>query len=126
LNILVYGTLKEGYSNNRLLQGHTKRGDFIVRDYKLYNCGFPVAWPSEGETIKGEIWDIGDSQETLRRLDGLESEGSMYNRTDVIALDAEGNEHPAQMYVGHPKNWSIDRLRECPKNESGEYVWSRG
>jgi gamma-glutamylcyclotransferase (GGCT)/AIG2-like uncharacterized protein YtfP len=125
LLVFVYGTLKEGYSNNRLLQGHPKIGDFIVQNYKLYNCGFPVAWPSEGEVITGELWDIGDSQETLRRLDRLESEGFMYNRTDVVAVGTDGIEEPAQMYVGHPRCWRPEELILCPKNESGAYVWFR-
>lgn len=123
--IFVYGTLKEGYGNNRLLMGHTKRGDFIVHNYKLYNSGFPVAWPSEGETITGELWDIGDSRETLQRLDRLESEGFMYNRTDVIAVGPDGIEEPAQMYVGGSKCWNTRELPECPKNPEGAYVWSR-
>lgn len=124
MKVFVYGTLKEGYGNNRLLTGHTKVGDFIVQNYKLYDCGFPVAWPSEGEFITGEIWDIHDSQETLLRLDRLEGEGSMYNRTDIVAINNDGQEELAQMYVGGPKYWDTERLRVCPKNSAGAYVWS--
>ena len=125
MKVFVYGTLKEGYGNNRRLQGHTKVGDFIVQGYKLYDCGFPVAWPSENEFIQGELWDIGESQETLRSLDALEAEGYMYNRTDIVARTPDGQEELAQMYVGHPKNWDLYHLAECPKNPDGAYVWSR-
>ena len=122
--VFVYGTLKEGYGNNRRLTGCKKLGPAKVSDFKLYDCGFPVAWPSKGEVITGELWDIEEKKEVLMSLDSLEGEGSMYNRTDVCALDSSGYEVPAQMYVGHPKNWDTSRLRICPKNEENAYIWS--
>jgi gamma-glutamylcyclotransferase (GGCT)/AIG2-like uncharacterized protein YtfP len=128
LKVFVYGTLKEGYGNNRRLQGCEKVGDFIVQNYMLYDCGFPVAWPSEGAVVTGELWDIGDtvsSQQVLRSLDSLEAEGFMYNRTDIVAVSPDGISEPAQMYVGNPKNWNLSSLTVCPKNEEGAYVWSR-
>lgn len=123
--VIVYGTLKRGYGNNRLLQTSTFVSEVTVPGYKLYNCGFPVAKPSENDIIRGELWDIKDSEEVLASLDRLESEGSMYDRVNVAALDPEGNEVAANMYVGCQPAWSRTNLPECPKNERNEYVWSR-
>ena len=122
MKVFVYGTLKSGYGNNRLLEGHTFVGSFVVNGFKLYNYGFPAAKEDENSKVRGEIWDIGDDQHTLRRLDGLESEGYMYHRKEVDVVDFE---EKAFMYVGEDKVFHFDPSRECPINDQGEYEWSR-
>lgn len=129
--VVVYGTLKRGYGNNRILQAG--KAEFIkevkIPGYKLYNCGFPVAKAEEGAVSLGELWDIGDNPDTLRALDRLESEGSMYNRVPIRTESGE----EAQMYVGHPRAWDFSEtkinrwgLDPCPTNAEGEYFWARG
>ncbi len=122
--VVVYGTLKQGYENNRLLAGQEFVKEVTVPGFMLYNSGFPVAMPEEGAVLRGELWDIKDDRSCLQRLDFLEGEGRMYNRTDIIAMDGE-EELPAQMYVGHPEFWRGAGLYPCPKNAQEEYYWSR-
>ena len=128
--VVVYGTLKQGYGNNRILSGGTGAyvRDIVVQGYKLYDSGFPVAIPSENDSIKGELWDIGDpetnieSMSTLRRLDGLEGEGRMYNRVEIIIPQ----DHLSfNMYVGHPRFWEPEKMDELPKDNDGNYYWER-
>lgn len=116
MKVFVYGTLKSGYGNNRLLSTSEFVGDHIVTGYKLFNTGFPVATPSAEHSVKGEIWDIGNDTDVLRRLDGLEGEGYMYDRVEV--------EPDLFMYVGCQRVWNFDRMTECPNTE-GVYEWSR-
>lgn len=120
MKIIVYGTLKQGYHNNKLLEKAKFEGPILVDGYKLYysydSKGFPVAAPDAKSTIEGELYQIEpDDYFTLKRLDALESEGFMYNRIDVY--------DDMQMYVGHPKCWDFDNLIECPKNDKNNYVW---
>lgn len=133
--VVVYGTLKRGYGNNRLLKA-VFLSECIVDGFKLYNSGFPVAAVSAGESIKGEVWDIGDhvegvGKQTLYNLDRLEGcrgdDSSMYNRHHVVAYGDGGMLYHCDMYVGNPKYWrEFNTLRECPKDENNNsYYWSR-
>lgn len=124
MKFLVYGTLKRGYGNNRLLQ--QGRANFlreqIVPGYKLYNAGFPVAIPNENSSILCELWEISPEKcdETVKSLDRLEGEGRMYNRVEI--------ERDTFLYVGHPNFWNTYRLEECPMNGEKElpvYYWER-
>jgi gamma-glutamylcyclotransferase (GGCT)/AIG2-like uncharacterized protein YtfP len=132
--IIVYGTLKKGENNNRILETGKARlvGPCEVRGYKLYWSGFPVAAPSAEDVITGEVWDIsGDhSAMTLNRLDSLEGvdhserDDGMYQRREVTAYTDNGT-IPCQMYVGNPRFWrNFNSMRECP-SEDRKYTWSR-
>jgi gamma-glutamylcyclotransferase (GGCT)/AIG2-like uncharacterized protein YtfP len=139
MKVFVYGTLKSGYGNNRLLTTSTLIGPAIVENVKLHHAGFPVARESKGDVSLGELWDIGDDKRVLSNLDSLEGEGRMYNRKEFVVKTLDGISHPASMYIGHPDFWgyadgehsSIDGrwssrlIPPCPKNEDGQYVWGR-
>lgn len=72
----VYGTLKRGYGNNRILQ-QSSTAEFIEEavtepKFNLYHLGGFPGVTENGETaVHGEIWAVSD-QETKRRLDMLE------------------------------------------------------
>lgn len=116
MKIFVYGTLKKGYHNNQLLSRTDSKfiSEHILPGYKLFHAGFPVAMPSDGTSIKGEIWEIDPNGPALGYLDRLESNGYMYNRTQVDDLS---------LYVGHPRYWERE-LPECP-NDNNVYYWDR-
>lgn len=131
MKVFVYGTLKSGYGNNRILEKSTKICDAEVEGFKLYNSGFPVAASCHQSSVVGEVWEIGDplisesSKWTLQRLDALESVPYLYTRENVSAIDSEGNRHDVSMYVGNPTTWRyFEGMKEEP-NESGKYFWSR-
>lgn len=81
IKVFVYGTLKRGYGNHRLLAG---RSIFIGDDSiagKLFDLGpFPAAQKGEGK-IYGEVWMIGPH--TLKSLDTLEGHPEFYKREPV-------------------------------------------
>lgn len=133
---VVYGTLKKGYSNNGFLRNATFVQGGIVRGFKLYYSGFPVAAPSEGDCIKVEVWDIGDPTEsetakaTLRGMDSLEGyhedapERSMYIRQGVTIFADDGTRLEGNMYVGNARTWrDFKGMREMGKDETGIYQW---
>ncbi len=116
MKAFVYGTLKRGYGNNVLLSGAEYLGDYTLPGFKLLNAGFPVAVPSEGDSILGELFKISEEKH-LPSLDRLESNGRMYNRTYI-------KEEDLSLYVGHPEFWSRNNLEECP-NKNKIYEWNR-
>lgn len=125
--VFVYGTLKRGYGNNRLLSESTFIEEAVVRGFKAYNSGFPVSCHSENDRLKGEVWDIGDTDKdatakrTLRNLDSLEGEGTMYIRKSIPTESGL----TVDMYVGGPHFWDFDRMQECPTDDDGIYYWQR-
>lgn len=126
MKVFVYGTLKRGYGNNILLREARHHENYIVKGYKLYNSGFPVAAPAEDSSVSGEIYDIGDpdtdikAKAILNSLDRLESNGYMYDRVVVDEYYGE----PLSMYVGCKDRWPFERMTECP-SEDNIYTWSR-
>ena len=81
LRVGVYGTLKTGYSNHRLL----KDSDFVgtgktKSEYPLEVEGLPYLHDKEGvgENVTLELYDV--NPDTLRRLDMLEGHPTFYKR----------------------------------------------
>lgn len=111
--VFVYGTLKRGYGNNRLLVNSAFVREGTIRGKQLFQAGFPVM--TEGlpnDVVHGEIWDIsGENQDaTLRALDRLESEGFMYDREVVTTEDGA----KVNTYIGNDDYWNrFDGMRHC-------------
>lgn len=135
--LVTYGTLKRGYGNHRILKNSKFISECFVRGYQLFDSGFPVAAPSIYDTIKGELFDIGDPLEepeatiTLNRLDGLEgfrgldNPSSMYFRKTIVAYTEDGS-FDADIYEGNPLFWNnFISMRVERQDEAGTYYWDR-
>lgn len=123
MKLLTYGTLQRGHGNNRLLEKATYLGDAVVSGFRLcYSHGrgsFPYAIPSIAtEKVKGEVWDLGEDQGSLNRIDSLEGHPNWYLRTPVKTEDGQD----VELYV---MNRSYDGLEACPMNEDNQYQWQR-
>lgn len=108
--IYVYGTLKRGYGNNRLLTSSTfLREARLAPKYKLYDVGwFPglIEAPDNGVAVTGELWEVDDA--TLRRLDALEGVPFLYDR---VFLDVDGAEPgTVQGYIYQNETRSLREL----------------
>jgi gamma-glutamylcyclotransferase (GGCT)/AIG2-like uncharacterized protein YtfP len=102
MNVFVYGTLKSGSYNNRLLADSTLLGVGTTRErWTMLDGGFPVVLPGEDGYVVGEVYEIGHKF-TLARLDRLESNGYMYQREVVDIVLSSGETIKAWMYVGLP------------------------
>lgn len=125
--VAVYGTLKRGYGNHRLLEHAEYLGDDMISGYKLYYSSgpgsFPVAVPSEDSKIHVEVFSIGDCERTLRNLDSLEGTPWMYTREEAVTDDLRG----VNFYVGNPR--CFDRLEHETDSsivdETTVYNWRR-
>lgn len=86
--VFVYGTLKRGEFNHRLLRGATYMGDATVEGYSLTaGRGFPYAIPVVDGRARGEAYRVDST--TMARLDGLEGFPYHYTR-DYIEVSVDG------------------------------------
>ena len=82
-NVLVYGTLKRGYGNHRLLEHAKYLGTVVTQPkFKLYDLGFfPGAAPEGNTAIHGELFEVTNAE--FQTLDRLEGYPELYTRTRI-------------------------------------------
>lgn len=104
--VFVYGTLLKGQRNHEhFLWNCVYLGKATVAGFDMYDIGsFPGIVPGEG-TVKGELYEV--SKGTLRDLDYLEGEGSLYIRKCRCAITDIGRMHLALIYE---YNHSVERM----------------
>jgi gamma-glutamylaminecyclotransferase len=87
--VFLYGTLKRGQRNHRLLAGQRFLGEATTAPhYRLYDCGrYPclVDVGANGVAVKGEVWEVG--AEVLARLDAYEEVPQLYTRHEIELVD---------------------------------------
>lgn len=121
--VFVYGTLKSGHSNNRLLaEAHYSGGAVTVTPFRLVDRGIPFAC-REGDRllpVVGELYEV--TYPELMRLDGLEGVHSNfgYQRTwaEVKVVGAHAV-HRAFIYT--MKNMHSEAQNAPVIN--GSFVW---
>lgn len=94
MKFFVYGTLKRGFGNNRLLDGAKYIGKAITPpEYTMVSLGgFPGVIHSGQTVVSGEIWEVDDPMQTLR-VDRLEGHPNFYRREEVPVQTADGVEN---------------------------------
>lgn len=101
-NVFVYGTLKEGFYNNRVMEraGGTSLGKRETEpNYTMANLGsFPGVYEGGSTVVKGELYSVLD----LGPLDQLEGHPTFYERRTITLSSGE----EAWMYIlpGEPGN----------------------
>ena len=69
--LAVYGTLKRGYGNNRLISDWKFIGTTRIKGFNMYQMGFPMIFHGDRE-ITIEVFEIPDHPNALRNVDALE------------------------------------------------------
>lgn len=80
-NLFVYGTLKAGYGNHRIIDGAILLGtaESAQPSYVMWGRGFPfIAESNHGHKVRGEIYTVSDQQ--LAHCDRLEGHPDWYRR----------------------------------------------
>ena len=97
--VFVYGTLKQGHGNNRLLNRakFVGPGTTVSEAFQMQDGGFPMVFAGGQFKVKGELFEVND-QQTLDNLDRLEGVPHFYNRQEV-EVDVDGEIISAFMYV---------------------------
>jgi gamma-glutamylaminecyclotransferase len=129
--VFVYGTLKQGNSNNRLLAGARCEGAAVTAEsYGLNADGAPRVYRDAprgyAAPVVGEVYYVDDN--TLARLDSLEGHPKWYCR-EQVAVTVAGGCVLAWLYfmpVRH-KTKARDLFRR-PVYVSGEarHTWAHG
>jgi len=80
--VAVYGSLRNGLGNHRLLVGQEFLGQSVVQGFNLhvYCSGFPAITQGD-HSVLTEVYAV--DAPCMRSLDGLEGYPSFYNRTEV-------------------------------------------
>lgn len=126
--VFVYGTLKTGYGNNKLMRFATCVGERTTKDgYIMGDVGCPYVFPKQVvpakyhsflAPIKGEVWDVAD-EGTLIDLDMLEGHPSHYQRKLVELSD----DTKAWCYLQH--DWYMAQFCDAVgQDEEGNWVWT--
>lgn len=78
MRIIVYGSLRRNQGNSHWMTHAQWLGDFLVKNYELYNLGhYPGVVAGDG-AIYGEVYRIDAA--ILAELDALRTKGGEYNR----------------------------------------------
>jgi len=123
MKIMVYGTLKRGYWNNRLLDGAEFVGEALtVKNYIMTGNGIPFIHPNKGGLpVKGEVYEINPDKH-LSSLDRLEGHPHTYTRTTIdVQLLACGTKLKADIY-----EMLRHRSPLATPPSLGYYEWSDG
>lgn len=114
IRVAVYGSLRQGMGNHRLLENSKFLGKDKLDGFIMYSLGgFPcirTVFP-EGNTITVEVYEVDDA--TFERLDRLEGYPSFYDRKKV------GTQY------GEAWIYTIEREKSRPVVESGDWVLFR-
>jgi gamma-glutamylcyclotransferase (GGCT)/AIG2-like uncharacterized protein YtfP len=127
IKVFVYGTLMKGNSNYKSFLGDADFiGEFVARGFALYDLGsYPGIIHSESDKVKGELFSIDDK--TLRKLDRLEGEGSLYIRKLISVVNDSDESQEAYTYVYNQdvsKKVKVEYENQPWKlMKSSDYVW---
>lgn len=128
LRLFVYGTLKKGHINHKLLGDARRIADgYTVKAFLMMDAGeFPVVFEEANSraarlSVAGELYEIEDH--LLVTLDQLEDLGGMYDRGIFQIRTATGTVVPAIMYVGRPQYWKNIPTLEVAKARDDLYAW---
>lgn len=109
--VSVYGSLRKGMGNHRLLENSTFVGTFRTDPvYSLYSLGgFPGLKENGNTSVVMEVYEVDD--DTNERLDSLEGYSEDGNNTfyDKVTIQTPWGESGLYIYV---PNVSRDRLVE--------------
>tara|TARA_Y100001963_G_C6628802_1_gene375274 strand:- start:260 stop:655 length:396 start_codon:yes stop_codon:yes gene_type:complete len=110
--VFVYGTLKFGFSNYRLLWDSKLIGRGITtKKFALYEAGIPFVMEHESDTeIYGEVYEV--DEQTLAILDSLEGHPYMYERkrSNVRLINGENCMPWIYFYQGECKQLGMNKI----------------
>ena len=124
--VSVYGTLKQGWGNHRLLQRDpVVTGNIGIA--KLDGVGFPIIKLGDNYRLKVEVYEV--NPDDLKRLDGLEGytpgrTPTFYDRKTINVTLADGSELETYVYE-YVSDFDNKIESECTKS-SGVYNWTGG
>lgn len=120
--VFVYGTLRKGWGNHRLLEGVEKYADAItLKKYAMYASGIPFVTEYEPHThIVGELYKVEDV-ERFSRLDTLEGHPESYCRKVIEVLTKDSEVVEAWIYFYEHLGRQKESMFKCPNGDFKDY-----
>ena len=111
-HVFVYGTLKQGHGNHRLLIDSELVGKATAEGIAIHaatHSSFPFAMRNKQQTAHGEVYKINNF--TLNKLDKLEGTPCFYQRETTVCTLASGEQIECWIYLSprHAKHLPILR-----------------
>lgn len=107
--IAVYGTLRQGNGNHRLIENADYKGTYTTEPiYNLYSLGgFPGLRKGGSTAIVMEVYAV--NTEEARRVDGLEgyTPGEQATFYDKIQIETPWGQAGVYIYVRQPNELSL-------------------
>ena len=104
MQVVVYGTLKQGNHLSYILDGCQYLKPVKIYGYKIYHSGygfpFVLFTSNNDDYFYGELYEVDDSK--LKVLDSVENEGTMYNRVDIALENKQLNIQPDESFLKVP------------------------
>ena len=110
--VFVYGTLKRGFSNHKVLaRNHAEYlGNATTRDsYVMFDVGYPLIIKDNSlhnedtAPVVGEIYLV--NRQCMKELDILEGEGILYKRIKIKLFNHE--DALAYLWIGEPEGTPV-------------------
>lgn len=98
--VFVYGTLRKGFGNHRLLEDSTFVDNAVIRGEMRHLGGFPGVHLHGNDQVHGEIYEV--TEDVMFRLDRLEGHPNFYERQIV-----DSSKGPVWVYL-FPENHMLD------------------
>lgn len=115
--IMVYGTLKQGQPNHDIIANSPYLGEAVTNNnFALYKTsGIPfLVHQDKGGGVFGELYKV--DKKTLKMLDVLESEGSLYDRELITVYEVEsGHEIEVYAYIYNHSVRNFKRIKTFPE-----------
>jgi gamma-glutamylcyclotransferase (GGCT)/AIG2-like uncharacterized protein YtfP len=125
--VAVYGSLKEGFGNHRLLSDSRLIGKGVTEDHlTMYSLGsFPCITSKPIAPINVEVYEVDDI--TLNRLDSLEGHPTFYRRREVpIKITDPGNTDTVKAWIYFINNEDRADNEKTPyRLTSDTFNWQR-
>ena len=125
--VFVYGTLKQGWGGNSILEGAKKLGVAETRKrYSVIGSGFPRAFAEDDPNFQKELsgYLIGEayevSEKMMERMDYYEGHPDFFERKKVVVTLENDEKIIAWMY--HSKHKPNDNY-SCVPNAHERIVW---
>ena len=107
----VYGSLREGCHNYRLLNKAKRVGDiWLLQGYDLYSLGsYPAIFPSErnGAEVTGEVYELTDLQ-TIQYIDRMELGAGYEKKTTIVYAGQKPLAVTVFVYLNQPHSEMVE------------------
>jgi len=119
--VAVYGSLRKGFGNNRLLETADFVSDGItLKEFTMHSLGgFPAIIEGGDHGVTVEMYEVDST--TFKRLDGLEGYPDFYNRQQTLVDCGGGRQVSAWIYYMEEGSRFIDNSPVVYSNDWKEF-----